>query len=143
MRHVYESPRVVVPAALQQRLLMLAHRPQCAGHLEGRKLCVNRRWGYYWPAMGPACYLTRRDCVSCAREWAKLRQVTKATNNWWDPILHTNAVESLSSSAIGIRQFPELQSRVENTLAPPKQSIQPSIRGMGYEFLIVLAFNFL
>ncbi len=28
--------------------------------------------------MGPACYLTVRDCVSCARERVNIRRVTKA-----------------------------------------------------------------
>ncbi len=31
MRHVQEILQVVVPAALQKRLLTLAHRPQCEG----------------------------------------------------------------------------------------------------------------
>ncbi len=62
--------------------------------------------------------------------------------NRMDPTCNMNAVLSLSSSTIGICQYPEIQSRVENALAPRKESMQSSIRGMGYESRMVLAFSF-
>ena len=42
------------------------------------------------------------------------------------------AVFSMSSGAVGTCQYPALQSSVEKTRASPSESMQSSIRGMGY-----------
>jgi len=57
------------------------------------------------------------------------------------PQWQVNAVVGLSSSAMGICQYPEFQSNVEKNLASPKESRQSSIRGNGFESLTAHSFN--
>ena len=52
--------------------------------------------------------------------------------NWYSPNFVINAVLHLSSSAIGICQYPEFISRVQNQVLPTKLSRHSSIKGNGY-----------
>ena len=57
------------------------------------------------------------------------------------PACEQKVVLSRSASCRGICQYPELQSRVENTTAYPRESIHSSIRGSGYVSRTVIAFS--
>ena len=61
--------------------------------------------------------------------------------HWYVPQWQVNAVFGLSYSAMRICQYPALQSNVEKNWASPKEWRQSSIRGNGYESLIVRSFN--
>ena len=51
---------------------------------------------------------------------------------WYSPNFVINAVLHLSSSTIGICQYPEFISRVQNQVLPTKLSRHSSIKGNGY-----------
>jgi len=61
--------------------------------------------------------------------------------HWYVPQWQVNAALGISSSAMGIYQYPALQSNVEKNWASPKESRQSSIRGSGHESRTVRSFN--
>jgi len=61
--------------------------------------------------------------------------------HWYVPQWQVNAVLGLSSPAMGICQYPALQSNVEKNWSSPQESRQSSIRGNGYESRTVRSFN--
>ena len=70
---VRESPldrakQIVVPQALQPRLMHLQHVPPIAGHVGGRRMYATMRQHFYWPLMASDTYNFVRQCDACARE---------------------------------------------------------------------------
>jgi len=61
--------------------------------------------------------------------------------HWHVPQWQVNAVLCLSFSAMGICQYPALQSNVDKNWASSKGSRQSSIRGNEYESRTVRSFN--
>jgi len=62
--------------------------------------------------------------------------------HWYVPQWQVNAVLGLSSSSMGICQYPAFQSNVEKNWTSPKESRQSSVRGSGYESRTVRSFNY-
>ena len=58
--------------------------------------------------------------------------------NWYSPNFVINAVLHVSSSAIGICQYPEFISKVQNQVLPTKLSKHSSIKGNAYASFSVL-----
>ena len=61
---------------------------------------------------------------------------------WYNPFDVTNAETRFAHSVSGICQYPFSKSNLLTNLAGPILSMQSSIRGMGYESVLVTAFNF-
>ncbi len=68
IRLVNESPQIVIPKAVQPRVLHLSHYPKMAGHPCGRKMYYSLRRDFYWPSMPLDCFATSQNCTTCVQK---------------------------------------------------------------------------
>ena len=88
---------VVVPYALQARILRMEHAPLAAGHVGGKRMYETMRKHYYWPRMALDCQDTARNCDACARERVTLQQ--KGTD--LQPFAANAPLESVAMDVLG------------------------------------------
>lgn len=72
-RHKMGCEQIVVPKALQPRVLHLAHHSKLAGHPGGNRLYKYLRRSFFWKSMAFDCYLTVKNCTDCAKNRIFLR----------------------------------------------------------------------
>jgi hypothetical protein len=63
--------QVVVPRALRERVMSLAHYPRSSGHPGGTRLFASLRREFFWPQMAADCKAFVSRCPSCARKELK------------------------------------------------------------------------
>jgi len=66
--------RLVVPASLQQEVLLEHHEAMFAGHFAPKKMYSRLKQYYYWPGMRTAVYKVCESCVLCASTQGQERQ---------------------------------------------------------------------
>ena len=83
----------------------------------------------------------RTKCIARWKVAGAFDSPNGISKNWSRPYRVRKAVFFLSPSAIGIRQYPEFISSVQNQRMPSKVSMHSSIRGNGYASLSVTEFS--
>lgn len=69
--------QIVVPHALQQRILHLSHFSEVGAHPGERKLYLTLRRDFYWPTTAFDCYAVRCSCMDSIKNDVKLRKHSK------------------------------------------------------------------
>ena len=78
IRDTGERKQIVLPKALHQRAMMLAHKPVCSAHPGSRKMYTTLRNTYFWSTMALDCHFYLQNCEECMRERVSLRKHVKA-----------------------------------------------------------------
>ena len=86
-------------------------------------------------------YPIKTSFIMCMNYKGALITPNDITKNSYKPLRILNAVFGMSSSQIGICQYPNFKSILLNTLAAPRRSNISSNNGKGYQFRTILLFN--
>lgn len=65
--------QLLVPASLQDRVLMLSHYGKLSGHPGDRSLYQSLRSSFYWQSMAPDCYAVAKNFAPCSSNRVLLR----------------------------------------------------------------------
>jgi hypothetical protein len=72
------AEQIIVPEALQKRVLQLAHDAVTAGHPGAKRLYHNIRANFYWRGLAADCYAHVGACHFCARKRLRVKTKTAA-----------------------------------------------------------------